>query len=318
MTYSNVSEIGNRIYLIDGYDFGKPNRTGTYLIEEEELTLIETGPSMSNPYILAGLKDLNIDPKKIKYIIVTHIHLDHSGGLGLLLRSCPNATVVVHPKGARHLIDPSRLITGARAIYKEAFDKLYDPILPVPESKIIIKEDGETLKISENCSLIFYDTPGHCNHHFSVFDPVSNGIFTGDTIGINYNNILKDVGVELYIPSTTPNQFNPDSMLNSLMRIKDLKVDHIYFSHFSIASNVEEVFKQIEEWLPLFVGIGEQSEKFNKDHHWISEQITMLIRNYLNEQGVPENHKVYEYLNIDIPIDALGIVDYFSKRNVSK
>jgi glyoxylase-like metal-dependent hydrolase (beta-lactamase superfamily II) len=110
-------DLGKQIHLIDGFDLGMPGRTGTYVIQEEQLTLIETGPSPSVPYVLQGLRDLGLSPEDVKYIIVTHIHLDHSGGAGLLLKDCPNATVVVHPRGARHLADPSRLIESARSVY---------------------------------------------------------------------------------------------------------------------------------------------------------------------------------------------------------
>ncbi len=113
----NPINLDDNISFFDVFDLGMENRTGTYVIHDEKLTIVETSASPSIPYLLEGLKKLEIDPSEIHYIIVTHIHLDHAGGAGLLLKECPNAKVIVHPRGFRHLIDPSRLIAGARAVY---------------------------------------------------------------------------------------------------------------------------------------------------------------------------------------------------------
>ncbi|WP_209122655.1 MBL fold metallo-hydrolase [Alkalihalobacillus sp. BA299] len=310
-----IFDLGNRIHLIDGFDLSLPYRTGTYVIQDEKIAIVETGPSLSVPHILNGLKELEIDPNDIAYIIVTHIHLDHSGGAGLLLNDCQNAKVVVHAKGARHLIDPSRLISGAKAVYGDDFDRFFDPILPIPEDKVIIKEDTETLALSETCELTFYNTPGHSDHHFSIYDPVSNGIFTGDTIGVNYNQILEDTGIQLYLPSTSPNQFKPDAMLDSLEKIYSLNVDCIYFGHFNVARDVEEVYKQIKSWLPLFVEIGEKSEQLGKDHHWIADQLYTAVQEDLQKLEIKDTHPVYEFIKLDASVCAMGIADYFAKKN---
>src|SRR5690625_2393642 len=185
-------QIDARIHLIDGFDLGVPERTGTYVIAEEELTIVETGPSPSVKYIKQGLQDLGFSLDEVKYIIVTHIHLDHAGGAGLLARECPNAKVVVHPRGERHLIDPTKLAAGARAIYGDSFSELFDPIVPIAADRLIVKNEGDTLKIGSDCTLEFLNTPGHSKHHFSIYDPVSNGIFTGDTAGIRYQQLIHD------------------------------------------------------------------------------------------------------------------------------
>src|SRR5699024_100755 len=141
-------------------------------------------------YVKKGLESLGFSLDEVKYIIVTHIHLDHSGGAGLLLQQCPNATVIVHERGARHLAAPRKLAAGARAIYGESFEELFEPIVPVPEERMLIKGEGDTLQISKDCTLKFFNTPGHSRHHFSIYDPISNGIFTGDTAGIRYEQLV--------------------------------------------------------------------------------------------------------------------------------
>ena len=304
--------LGNRIHLIDGFDLGMPGRTGTYVIEEDQLTLIETGPSPSVPHILEGLKQLGLDPVDVKYIIVTHIHLDHAGGAGLLLQHCPNATVVVHPRGARHLANPSRLINSARTVYGSKFDTLFDPIVPVPEDRLLVKEDGETLGIGADCTLQFWHTPGHAAHHFSIYDPVSNGLFTGDTAGVRYHQ-TNDVPFEFYLPSTSPNQFDPEATLASIRKYQDLQVDRIYFGHFGMTTHVEEVYEQVTDWLPRFVETGEQAMATGGDASDIAARLMSIVGPYLTERGVPENHDVYTVLKLDFDVCAMGIADYLRR-----
>ncbi|MCC3357648.1 MBL fold metallo-hydrolase [Bacillus sp. REN16] len=316
---ANLTRLNERIFLIDAHDLGRVARTGSYIIKEDKITIVETSASPSIPYILEGLKELEIDPSNVEYIIVTHIHLDHAGGVGLLLRYCPNAKVVVHPKGARHLVEPSRLIAGARAVYGEEFDSLFDPIVPIPEEKLLVKEDLAELAISPNCTLVFYDSPGHANHHFSIYDPVSNGIFTGDTIGVYYHELVKDQ-IELFLPSTSPNQFRPDAMLESADRIKALQVSSIYFGHYGMTSNVNEVYRQLSYWLPIFVNAGNLSfaehPSANPSEHkeFIKELILKEVSAYLDERDVPRNHEVYEIIWLDLDVCSMGIVDWILKR----
>ncbi|THE11173.1 MBL fold metallo-hydrolase [Bacillus timonensis] len=315
---SNLTQLNERIFLIDAHDLGRKARTGSYIIQEEKITIVETSASPSIPYILEGLKELDIHPNDVEYIIVTHIHLDHAGGAGLLLQHCPNAKVVVHPKGARHLADPSRLTAGARAVYGEDFDTLFNPIIPIPEEKLIVKEDQTELSIGPNCKLVFYDSPGHANHHFSIFDPVSNGIFTGDTIGVYYHELVKD-DLELILPSTSPNQFRPDAMMESAEKIKSLGVTTIYFGHYGMTTNVNEVYKQLSFWLPIFVDAGKQAfaehplASPSEHKNFIKERILKEVTSYLDERNVPRNHDVYEIIELDLDICSMGIVDFLLK-----
>lgn len=315
-------KLDDRIELIDLFDLGEKNRTGAYLIKEEELTIIETSASPSIPYLLGGLKKLNVDPVDIKYIIVTHIHLDHSGGAGLFLQHCPNAKVIVHPRGYRHLANPERLISSSKEVYGEKdFARLFDPIVPIPEDRIEIKNNGDELKIGENCTLTFYDTPGHCKHHFSIFDPVSNGIFSGDTIGIYYK--LKDFNIDLFLPATSPNQFEPDVMLDSIQRIEDLRVERIYFGHFGMSTDTDKVYSQIRYWIPLFVQAGRDAlnETNSKDNETLTPivitKLLDVIIPFLYEKGVPKNDPALSFLSHDLQVSAMGIVDYLLKQSTA-
>ncbi|MGM7682731.1 MBL fold metallo-hydrolase [Cytobacillus sp. Hm23] len=310
-------QIFDDIFLIDDFDLGMQERTGTFVIKNDKPTIIETCASPSIPYILKGLADIGVEPEEIVYIIVTHIHLDHAGGAGLLLSHCPNAKVIVHPKGARHLVDPSKLIAGAKAVYGMNFNTLFDPIVPIEDNKIVIMKDKEQLQVGKDRMLTFYDTPGHANHHFSIYDPISKGIFTGDTLGIYYKQ-LSELNILLFLPSTSPNQFDPEKMLHSAKMIEQLDLKSIYFGHYGMTTNVEEVFSQLHYWLPKFIDAGTRGIKKNNEHkvQAVTGELLTMISTYLHEQGVPENHPIYNIIPMDMSVCAMGIVDYLVKNDL--
>lgn len=307
-----LQQLTDRVYLIDGYDLGVKERTGTYVLAEDELTLIDTGASPSVPYIKEGLRELGYTLDQVKYIIVTHVHLDHAGGAGLLLQDCPNAKVVVHPKGARHLADPSRLIAGARMVYGEQFDPLFDPIVPIPEQQIIEKTEGGQLEISQTCTLEFWDTPGHAKHHFGIYDPVSNGMFGGDTVGIRYQQLIPD-GVHLYLPSTSPNQFDSAAMQLAIDRFQAANFDAIFYGHFGMTTEPKEALRQASEWLVEFVEEAEAAFAQHKSPRELAVRLQELVREHLRSLGVPDDHDVYKIIQVDMEVSAMGLMGYLSK-----
>lgn len=312
MTEKNPIKLNDRIYLIDGFDLGVAERTGSYVIDEEELTIVEIGPSPSVQHFKKGLDLLGFSLNQVKYIIVTHIHLDHAGGAGLLLQECPNAKVVVHKRGARHLAAPERLIAGARAVYGEKFSALFDPIIPIPEERLLVKGEGDTLTISSTCTLKFLDTPGHANHHFSIYDPVSNGIFTGDTVGIRYEQLI-DEGIQFFLPSTSPNQFNPIEMRKAIARLLKMNLDYIYFGHYGMTDNPKAALHQVDDWLTIFMEEGEAVLAEQKGQDELSKRLLARVKEHLDMQGVKNDHEVYFLIRLDIQVSSMGIIDYLTK-----
>ncbi|MBM7703754.1 MBL fold metallo-hydrolase [Metabacillus iocasae] len=318
----DIQDLGYGISLIDVFDLKKEQRTGTYVIREDDITIVETSASPSIPYLLKGLESLSIHPSEIKNIIVTHIHLDHAGGTGLFLKDCPNAKVIVHPKGKRHLANPSRLIEGARAVYGNQFDELFDPIVPIPEERLVAMEDEQTLQIGKDRTLQFLHTPGHANHHLSIYDAASNGIFTGDTIGVYYPQLLSQE-LEFYLPSTSPNQFNPDAMLASAERMEKLELERIYFGHYGKSENPHHVFTQLRKWLPLFLETAKLSIKLHTDSSFeqkataISTDLFNKVQAYLKSKQINLTPDVQEIIQLDLSVCAMGLVDYLSKKQVN-
>lgn len=315
MSKKELIQLNERVYLIDGYDMGVPERTGTYVINEEELTIVETGPSPSVKHVKDGLQTLGFSLDQVKNIIVTHIHLDHAGGVGLLLQDCPNAQVIVHARGARHLADPARLIDGAKAVYGDKFSELFDPILPVPEDRLLIKGEGDTLKIGTACTLEFLDTPGHSRHHFSIYDPVSNGVFTGDTVGVRYSQLNRD-GVHLYLPSTSPNQFDPEAMQQSIDRLLAMKLDAIYYGHYGMTDEPDQALRQVSDWLTVFMEEAQTVQAEVGGPELLASRLLKRVKDHLKEQGVADNHKEMEIIKLDMEVSAMGIVDYFNKLQI--
>ncbi|MET3682827.1 glyoxylase-like metal-dependent hydrolase (beta-lactamase superfamily II) [Alkalibacillus flavidus] len=308
-----VELLDEDVSLIDVYDLGLPNRTGAYVIQDDELTVIETSASPSIPHLLDGLKAIGENPERVRHIIVTHVHLDHAGGVGVLLQSCPNATVHVHPRGKRHLADPTKLVQGARAVYGEQFDDLFDPVVPVPEDRLVEQPDGSDLHIGSR-TLTFYDTPGHAKHHVSIHDSKANAIYTGDTIGVYYPHTLP-YGEMLVLPSTSPNQFDPNAMLESLKRIESLGVDAIHFGHFGRSTEPAVVYDQMCDWLPLFLELSEDAVKrgSNAPVESVRQALFDRVASYLDDIGVPREHDIYPLLEMDMRVCAMGLVDYLKK-----
>ncbi|WP_154663105.1 MBL fold metallo-hydrolase [Bacillus massiliigorillae] len=310
-----VEQINSTIYCIDCHDLQREKRTGCYIMKGNKVTIIETSASPSIPYILKGLEEMNIALHDIDHIIVTHIHLDHAGGAGLLLEKCPNADIIVHPKGARHLEDPSRLIAGARAVYGDDFDELFNPIVPIPKDRIKIAQHGDQL-ILENRTLTFYDSPGHANHHIAIHDSLTNGIFTGDTAGIQYRE-LDNSSTQLFLPSTSPSQFNPIAMEQSIALFESLNPDYIYFGHYGHSNNPTEVFKQLRQWLPIFIECGKiaMDEVTDSEERMklASDLLMNRFRKHLSAYHIPDNHPVYEILELDAKVSSMGVIDSLQK-----
>lgn len=313
MSGTKLELITDNIWIADGYDLHMPNRTGTYIFNEEELTLIDTGPSISVPHIKKAIATLGRSLEEITYIIVTHVHLDHAGGAGLLMQEAPNAKLVVHPRGGRHLIDPSRLTQGARAVYGETFDDLFDPVVPIDKEKVIEKGHEETLTLSSGRTFVFLDTPGHARHHFSIFDEQTKGMFVGDTIGVNYVEAWKH-GKEIYLPSTSPNQFDPEAMTNSLSLILSYQPSRIFFGHYSASENVENIRQQISYWLPIYVEKGKEIKKQGKDYEALAEELLKEIKDYYRISHVEEDDLLIKAIAMDISICSMGVFDYLSKQ----
>lgn len=226
-------EIGPGITLVDtGYV--RPRVAASYLVRgDRSAAIVETATTPCAPRILAALGSAGLSPDDVSHVIVTHVHLDHAGGAGALMRALPRAKLVVHPRGARHLVDPAKLVAGTIEVYGEAaFRKLYGEIVPVPAERVVEAPDGFELDLGHR-PLRALDAPGHARHHFVLHDPASRGFFTGDTFGLSYRETDSANGPFLF-PTTTPVQFDPPAFHATIDRMLAEKPGRMYLTHFGM------------------------------------------------------------------------------------
>jgi glyoxylase-like metal-dependent hydrolase (beta-lactamase superfamily II) len=222
-----------------------PGHAAAHLIEDHgRAAFVDVGTNFSVPYLLAALAELKIPREAVDYLLLTHVHLDHAGGAGALLRELPNARALLHPRGAPHLIEPDRLIAGSKAVYGEArFEALYGELVPLPGERVHVVADGERVRLGER-TLELIHTPGHALHHYAVVDAEHASIFPGDTFGISYRAFDTANGAFIF-PTTTPTQFDPKQLIASIDRMLKYAPRSMYLMHFSRVTDVA----RLGEWL---------------------------------------------------------------------
>ena len=285
------------------------------LIEGTECAIIETGTCHTVPYIFEVLAHYGLTADAVRYVIPTHVHLDHAGGVGLLMQSCPNADLIVHPFGARHMIDPGKLSAGARSVYgDEAFERLYGELIPVEASKVIEAPDNFELSFG-NRTLRFYDTPGHAKHHFCVHDDKSDTIFSGDTFGIAYPQ--SKVGDEpLIFVTTTPVQFDPLAMHRSIDRLLALNPKAFNLTHYGQVQPSASVASQLKNSIDMFVKIATESRDTSEDRiEVIDQQIQQyLLQQYRELGGKQSDDFCLKVIAMDSQLNAQGLDFWLSKQ----
>jgi len=214
----DVKEVAERIYRFEAPIAGMPEVTVVYLINEPQGALIEPGPAAAIPFIQQAMAQLGM--RNLCYIIPTHIHVDHGGGAGALAKLFPNAKVVVHPRGARHLISPERLIESTKLVWGRDFEKVLGPIIPVPESQLKVAEDGDVVSLI-NRELQIIHAAGHSPHHIVILDRKLNGLFCGEALGLPPHQL----------PSVAPYSFEQEIYVATIESLRSLTVDALFFSH---------------------------------------------------------------------------------------
>lgn len=279
-----------------------------YLIERgQDVAFVEAGTSPGVPRLLALLNDRRIAPERVRYVIVTHAHLDHAGGAGALMAALPNATLVAHPRASRHMIDPSKLIAGAQAVYgKELVAAMYGEIVPVAAHRVVAPEDGVALPFADS-EFVFVDTPGHARHHFSVWDPTSQGFFTGDTFGLSYRDFDDEHGPWI-MPTTTPVQFEPEPWSHSIDRYLSYNPQRMFLTHYGVVENVPALAAQLRAGLKRYVELGQSlihaENRHAKLKHAMAEDALAELAARGHKMG---REQVLALLEVDVELNAQGM-----------
>ncbi|MGK0272544.1 MAG: glyoxylase-like metal-dependent hydrolase (beta-lactamase superfamily II) [Cocleimonas sp.] len=286
-----------------------------YIVEEDgEVAIIETGTNHSIPYLLNALEAKHLNFDNVRYIIPTHVHLDHAGGAGELMSLCDNADLVIHPFGAAHMIDPSKLIAGASAVYGEdKFKALYGEIKAIDKNRVIQAPDGFKLSMNGR-EFEFLDTPGHARHHFCIYDKQSNGLFSGDTFGLSYPQLTTDVGRFIFA-TTTPVQFDPDALLSSIDKIMTKNPEKIYLTHFSEISPTPDIIKQLTDSVKQFKQIALNAIDITEARiELINQNIQHYLLLKLLEMGCHQSREFQQdVIKFDSLLNAQGL-DFWLKK----
>lgn len=296
------------IYCIDAA-YVRDQMASIYLIKGgDEIAFIETGTQYSINNVMATLDALGINRNQVKYVIPTHIHLDHAGGASEMMRQFNRARLIIHPRGARHMIDPARLIEGSIGVYGEvAFRQLYGDIEPIESNRIDIANDLDRYHLGSR-ELLFVDTPGHARHHFCIFDEMSRGIFSGDTFGVAYP-ALKQHPCGL-IPSTTPTQFDPDALLGSIDRLLEYQPRWMYLTHFGEIGYPERFSEGLKLWVSDYVGLCEKINPCDvASTQRLEAKLKKLTRSKLLDRGCSDHFMAL--LENDIRLNAEGIAHWW-------
>jgi len=242
------------VHQIDTLLGGWKRVTAGWLVEGPAPVLVETGSQTSVPVVLAALEGLGVGPHDLAGIVVTHIHLDHAGGVGDLVRAFPRARVYVHPAGARHLADPARLVASAARVYGDMLDSLYGRLDPTPVERISILEDGDEIELGSGRALTAVHSPGHASHHLALHDSETGVLFTGDAVGVR----LPDVGV--LRPATPPPDFDLDLAIGSLRRFGARRPSTLALAHFGVLEgDPQELLGDAEEVLRDWAAVAQSA-----------------------------------------------------------
>ena len=232
------------IYAVDA-EYLYPGHAAAHLIVDAgRAAFVDVGTNFSVPYLLAALAELGLPREAVDYVLLTHVHLDHAGGAGALMRALPRAQAVLHPRGAPHMIDPAKLMAGARAVYGANLERLYGTLLPIPAARVRVAADGERVQLGGR-TLELIHTPGHALHHYMVVDAAHASVFSGDTFGISYRALDTAQG-NFITPTTPPSQFDPPQHLASIDRMLAYRPESVYLMHFSRVTGIARLGESLK------------------------------------------------------------------------
>lgn len=301
----HTREIGKNLFQVELETGGFKNLICSYIIKAAKITIVESGPTSSVPKLISGLKELDIRFEDIEYVAITHVHLDHGGGAGTLLKFLPNAKVLVHPRGMPHLINPERLWSSAQTVLGFV-SEIFGKPEPAPKERIISVTEG-TFDLGEGAKLKAIETLGHASHNLSFQESFNGGIFPGDAAGTYFPEFA------VVVP-TTPPPFHLETALASLDKLIGLKPTVLYYSHFGKATDAMQRLKDYKVQLELWARIAEEGVKTNQSLDQIRDRIIAEDK-VLSQVAVAsfiESHRIYSKTVLENCVK--GFIDYAKQK----
>jgi len=311
---SKLTEFRAGITAIDT-DYVRPRLAASHLVVDDgRAAFVDTGTTHSVPNLLAALAHKGIDRAQVDWVLATHVHLDHAGGAGALMRELPNARCAVHPRGARHLVEPSRLIAGSIAVYgEERYRKLYGEIVPIDASRVFQPEDGATITLGKR-SLEFIHTPGHALHHYCIVDREHELVFTGDTFGLSYRDFDVD-GREFIIPTTTPVHFDPEALCLSVDRIMSYAPRSVFLTHYGEVRDLARLAREMKERVVAYVDLALRYRDAKNRAAELRHGMSAMIATWLDAHGFPrDDERRQRLLDDDIDLNCQGLEHWLDRK----
>lgn len=299
----------------------EPGRCAAFLIHEgDQAAFVDNGTPAALPHLLTGLRAHGLQPDQVVYAIVTHAHLDHAAGTAALLRECPNATVLAHPRAARHLIDPTRLEAGVKGVYgEEVFRQLFGECEAVDGTRVRAVEDSETVRLGEE-TLTFFYTLGHASHHICIHDSGSNGVFAGDTFGVCYETLQKGTWPYIFC-AAVPTEFDPKEARLSVQRVVATGADQVFVTHFGTYDDVPRRAKQLLHTIDRMEAIMTEARASARTgpalRKFCEDQVRRVTEEEVKACGLEWNPETRTWLDGDIVMNAAGLVCAVEKARES-
>ncbi len=283
------------------------------LVEHGRGAFVDTGTNDSVPLLLDALQQHDLDAADVDFVFLTHVHLDHAGGAGLLMRHLPNARCVIHPRGAPHMVDPEKLIRGTEGVYGvERAREMYGELRPIDERRIIVVDDEQWIDFNgRNLQALF--TEGHARHHYCLNDPTSHGVFTGDNFGISYRELDTKNG-EFIFPTSTPASFDPPEAHKSVDRIMGCEPQQVYLTHYSRVRDLDRLACDMHRGINAY----EQMALDCRDADNRSDALEATMFDYLSGRLVEHGFKgdrdaMWSILEIDVSLNSAGLVAWLNR-----
>lgn len=318
LSFAGTTELNDGIFAIDT-EYARPIQDASHVIVEgDKAAFIDTGANSSVPHLLDALEELNVRVSDVDYLFLTHIHLDHAGGAGLLMQELPAARCVVHPRGAPHMVNPAKLIAGTEAVYgKETTKRIYGDILPIDEHRIDIAEDEQWFDLNgRKLQTIF--TEGHARHHYVLNDPTSKGVFTGDSFGVSYKETDTAKGAIVF-PTATPIDFDPQEAHKSVDRIMACKPQYLYLTHYSRVDDLERLARDMHEGIDAYVEIALANENAPDRQQALEKDMFAYMSERLERHGFAgDRDAMMAIMHIDVKLNAQGLDVWLERRKKRK
>ena len=305
--------LGDGLYLIDT-DYVRPGLAASHLIVDHgRAAFVDTGPGPAAPKLLAALDEVGIDRADVDYLFLTHVHLDHAGGAGQMMRALPNAKAVLHPRGAPHLVDPSKLIAGTIAVYGEAnYAQMYGELLPIPSERVLLVNDGLRLKLGQR-TFEFIDAPGHAKHHHCPIDLDYRDVYAGDNFGICYREFDTAAG-PFMLPTTTPVHFEPDLLHHTIDRLLSYRPRRIVQTHFGPVYDIERLARDLHADLAALVGMAQRHSTAPDRAQRIRTEMFDYFSDRLDEHGYQGDlARRHEFIDEDVNLNTQGLEVWLSR-----